>query len=563
MGISCCRATGTFVTQKLAAVALMATLTLGSLNFGLMSQASAQTLTDGSKPVLTVGLSSMNELKNDVNYVTGLIGRPEFGGFFGVAAMAYSQGVDQDEPIGVLVSMGSGAPEPIVILPTANVKQILSRLEAQFQEMEEEEDGTIAIGVNGMTIYVQQKGKVAVAAQSKDALALVPKDPKPLYADLAEKHNLGVRLQIQQIPAPIRDAFLGAMRQGFTQTMQAGGDPGAADTAAAALDQIEQLIKDSDQLTFGLGIDAEAGALVIDTSYTAVAGSVTAAMQQGQRPIPSRFSAVIRDDAAAYVHQAVSISPESIEQAQEGVDANLDMIRNALSQPGALPPGLDDEVLGYIEQVAELAMDSIKEGKSDSGFLVLAGEDKLQFVMGLFVSDGGKVEALAKDLATKIPDDPRAPRLTFDLETYNGVTLHKLELDVPEREDEARKLFGETLEAYIGTADKAVYASFGKGSEALLKEFIDSGASDAGEKRPNAQMQVTMMPFLELANSIEADDVISNVITTVGQSAGKGKIRMVMESIENGSKVSFTVGAGVIQAIGAAIPTPGAGAAPF
>ena len=563
MGISCCRATGTFVAQKFAAVAVMATLALGSLNGGLMSQASAQTLTDGTKPVLTVGMSSMNELKNDVNYVTGLVGRPEIGGFFGVAAMAYSQGVDQDEPIGVLVSMGSGSPQPIVILPTKNVKQILSRLEAQFQEMEEEDDGTIAIGVNGMTIYVQQKGDVAVAAQSKDALALVPKDPKPLYADLAEKHNMGMRLQIQQIPAPIRDAFLGAMRQGFTQAMQAGGDAGAADSAAATLDQIEQLIKDSDQLTFGFGIDAEAGAMVIDTSYTAVAGSVTAAMQQGQRPIPSRFSAVIRDDAAAYFHQAGSISPEAIEQTQAGVDANLDMIRNALGQPGALPPGMGDEVLGYLERVFELVTDSVKEGKFDAGVLVLAGEDKLQFVTGLFVSDGRKVAALAKDLATKIPDDPKAPRLTFDIETYKGVTLHKLELDVPEREDEARKLFGETLEAYIGTADKAVYASFGKGSEALLKEFIDSGASDSEEKRPLGQLQVTMLPFLELANSIESDDAIANMISTVGQSAGKGKVRVVMESIENGSEMHITIGSGVIQAIGAAIPTAEAGVAPF
>ena len=83
---------------------------------------SRATLSDGSQPVVVVTIASINKLMQDVNYVTGIVGQPQFGGIFSMMAGAYAQGMDMDQPIGILVPMVGGTPQPIVVLPTTDIK---------------------------------------------------------------------------------------------------------------------------------------------------------------------------------------------------------------------------------------------------------------------------------------------------------------------------------------------------------------------------------------------------------------------------------------------------------
>ena len=85
---------------------------------------------NATEPVLVVTLGSINKLMQDVNYLSSVVGQPKAGGMFTMLAGTFTQGIDMTMPIGILVPLVDGAPQPIAVIPTVDVKSILKRLEA-------------------------------------------------------------------------------------------------------------------------------------------------------------------------------------------------------------------------------------------------------------------------------------------------------------------------------------------------------------------------------------------------------------------------------------------------
>ncbi|MEL6108749.1 MAG: hypothetical protein AAFU85_22305, partial [Planctomycetota bacterium] len=511
------------------------------------------TLTDGTQPPVVLTVASLNKLMQDTNYITGVAGQPQFGGMFAMMVGGFAAGIDMDRPIGMVLPLVNGVPQPIVLVPTSDIKSILKRYEAQTGPVDELDDGTLVISVNQNTVYIKQRGNTAIAAQDASVIDLIPADPAGLFAGMGNAYDIAVRVKIQEVPAEIRGMLMDQMRQGFDQAMaaQPNGDQTRA-MAENSIAQLEQLIQDSDEMKFGINIDQSSKNIAMDFSFTAVGGSKMAAMYGSQQSIPSQFASVIRDDAAAYFHGASSVGQEMIDQSKDSVENAITMVQGALANEGALTDDQLAKIDLYVSRVADIFMDSISEGKSDAGGLLLANKDKLQFVFGMFVADGGKVADLAKDLAKEVPDVDGAPRFKFDIGTYEGVTMHVIEADVPASADEARQVFGEKLQIYIGTAPKAVYMCLGRDSSDLLKQFIKSGGGDTATDRPLAQFKLKLLPIMEFAQSVEANDGIAAMINALSSSQDKGDITVISDSIPNGSDMKMTIGEGLIKAIAAA-----------
>jgi hypothetical protein len=509
-----------------------------------------------TEPVLVLTFGSVNKLMQDVNYLTSVIGQPQAGGMFTMMAGTFTQGVDTTQPIAVLVPLVNGAPQPIALVPTADVRTVLKRLEAQTGPADELDDGTLVIAVGASTVFIRQTGNWAVLAPKRDLLELAPVDPTALFQGMGNNYDLALRLKMQQVPKETRGMLTAQIRQGFEQAMaqQGGSDTEAArEMAEGTMEQLEQAINDTDELKFGINIDQSAKQLVVDASFTAVPGSKLAAIYGGQQAIPSQFSSVIRKDAAAFYHAATSISPEAVEQTRTSVSTSLNALRNALANEDNLTPAQQADITEVIDEIADLAIESISEGRADVGALLLADETDFRFVFGSFVSDGNEAAKIVKDLAAKVENDPNAPRFKFDQGTYKGVSMHLIEADVPESEDEARRVFGETLRVHIGTGPKSVYAAVGNNSKELLKELIDSAGNDRSATRPVGQLRFTLMPILEYAQSIETNDTLSAMIDALSRAPDAGELTVVSDSIENGQESKIAVGEGLLQAVGAAI----------
>ena len=508
------------------------------------------------EPVLVVSLGSMNRLMQNINYISSAVGQPQAGGMFTVMAGAFTQGIDPTLPTGVIVSLINDSLEPIALIPTPDVKTVLKRLEGQAGPADELDDGTLVLLVGANNVFVRQVGNWAVIARSRELINLAPADPMSVLGEMGANYDLGVQLRVQQVPPGLRAQLTAMMRQGFEQAMeqQPQDDVDAArDATDQLLEQLEQLIQDSDEIRFGLNIDPSAKEVSFNVSMTAVPGSELATMYEGQVAIPSRFAAVIREDAAGYYHGATSISPAAIEQTKASLDNSLNMLRGTIATQGGLSDEQQADVNALIDRISELAIASVSEGKADTGALLLTSGTDLKFVFGAFVADGNEAAQIVKDLATKVEGQPKAPRFEFDRSTYNGVTMHLVEADVPEEEKEARKVFGETLRLHIGTAPKAVYVGLGNLSAPLMQQLIDSAETDQVGGRPLGQLRVKLMPILQYAQTIEANEAIAAMLDALARSPDPGLITVISDSIPNGQDSKITLGEGLLQAIGAAV----------
>ena len=144
--------------------------------------------TAATDPVLVVTLGSLDKLTQDVNYITGVVGQAHLGGMFSMVANGYFQGLDVNQPIGVLVPLVDGVPQPIAVLPTDDVKAILKRFEAQTGGPADElDDGTMVISMGANTVFIRQMGDWAALAPRKDVLDLTPADPTSLFDGMGNR----------------------------------------------------------------------------------------------------------------------------------------------------------------------------------------------------------------------------------------------------------------------------------------------------------------------------------------------------------------------------------------
>lgn len=511
---------------------------------------------EATEPVLVVTVASVSKLMEDVNYLTSAVGQPQAGGMFTMMAGTFTQGVDQTRPIGLVVPLVNNTPEPIALIPTSDVKQMLKGIEAQTGPADELDDGTLVIAVGANTVYLRQLDDWAVVARRRELIDLAPADPMALFRGMGNDYDLAVRVDFQKVPAPMRDMLVAQMRQGFEQAMSAQPGPDADDArkmAEGSLEQLEQLIQQTEQLKIAWNIDPQGKQVVFDFSFTGVEGTDLAKIYEDQEPIPSRFASVIRPDAAGFYHAASSISPAAVEQARTSIDNSLAMLKNALASQGELSEQDQQDIAALVDRIAELTIDTFAEGKFDAGALLLAQQNELQFVFGSFVADGNEVAQIAKDLAKKVENEPDAPRFEFDRSTYKNVSMHLIEADVPEDEEEAREIFGETLQVHLGTAPKAVFLAVGRDSEPLMKKLIDASEQEQPGDRPLGQMQVQLLPIFQYIQSVEANDTIAAMIDALARAPDPGQIKVVGRSIPNGQESQVAIGEGVLQAIGAAI----------
>tara|TARA_R110002049_G_scaffold27321_2_gene94103 strand:+ start:216558 stop:218204 length:1647 start_codon:yes stop_codon:yes gene_type:complete len=506
-------------------------------------------------PALVVTLGSMDKLTNDVNYVTGIVGQPQAGAIFSMMAGQFTRGIDTTQPIGIVVTLVDGAPEPIALIPTADVKQVLKSIEPQTGPADEQADGTLIIALGPYVAHIRQMGNWAAIARSSELLNQAPANPNALFAGMGNDYDIAVRLKVQQVPPEARDMLIAQLRQGFEQAMaqQAEADQDSTrEMAEGTIKQLEMVINDTDELKFGWNVDQPGKQMNIDVSFTAMPGTKLAQMYGGQHSIASNFSSVIRPDAAAYYHAASSISPVAIEQAKKSVDGSLSALRKSMENSDKLDDEQRAEISAMVDRLVKLMVDSISEGKMDMGGLLLADESDFKFAFGAFVSDGQEAAQIVKDLAAKVKDEPNAPRFMFDQSTYNGVTMHRIEADVPESEDEVRSVFGDKLNVHLGTGAKSLYLAVGNDSDSLMKELIDSSGSDSSSNRPMAQLRLTLLPILQFAQSVEPNDSVAAMIDALSRAPDAGLITAVGDSLPNGQSTRLTIGEGLLQAIGAA-----------
>ena len=233
------------VRQRIMAVTLFIAGTIAAPAHLIGQDQAPGAAANATKPIAVATLGSLDKLIADVQYIAGTVGQAQAGGMFSMAVGMYSQGIDMSRPIGVMLPLVNGMPEPIGFVPTADAKSVLKRVEQMMGiPADELDDGTMALAFGATTLYVKQVGQWAVLSRDRDLLKMAPADPAAAFEGLGNDYDLAVRLRVQEVPVDIRNMLIGQMRQGFEQAMsEQNPDADAArEMADSTMSQLEQLI---------------------------------------------------------------------------------------------------------------------------------------------------------------------------------------------------------------------------------------------------------------------------------------------------------------------------------
>jgi hypothetical protein len=531
---------------------------------------------DGGKPLVTVAFSGYQALMKDLAWIDGLAGKP------GLPKMLQAQiamvtggkglaGLDQKRPWGLIVKAGSGDFPLLAFVPVTNLKQLLGALQGVLGEPSESE-GIYEFAAGAQTVYVKEAKGWAFISRSKDGLDALPADPIKELAGLPEKYTIAVQAAIKNIPEELKQMFLPLLQMG----MQAGLEPmpGESDEQFAlrkkmserVMEQFTTMVNELDTLTFGLGVDAQAGNVHFEYTITAKPGTATAKQLADVGQTKTNFGGFLMKDAAAAMNFVSKLQEADIAQVESLVAASR---ANAEREIDRQELSSDDkkkakQLLGDLIEVLQA---TLKAGTIDGGFVVKLDASTAAAAAGMALADGQKLNATVKKLVEQIAkDEPQVAKvIKLDAQQRDGVHFHTLSLPVDalggEGKAELTKMVGQTLEVIVAIGDKAAYVAAGRDAATLLKTVMDQSKQSAGAAVPPAQMFVAGAPIARFVQAVadEGDkDEAAKAVKILEGASGKDRVTMTMTAIPNGANVRLEVQAGVISLLQLA-PIPKAG----
>ena len=546
---------------------------------GAPLSASAQDTDAEMQTMVVVSVNKTSELMADFGYLTELAGQAGIKQMVeGMIMFATGGRIDADKPFGLAVRTDGAQFVPLLFVPARDVKGLLETLGPQFDlEVEALDDGVLeVVSPAGPPIYIKEKDGYAYASNELDALENLPADPVELLGDLPEQYDTAVRLNVQAIPEMYRELAVETIRSAAVEGIEPLDDESDEDFEArqkmmlTQIEQIEQLVNETDQITLGWLLDREAETAHFDMTISGVAGSELASKFELLEEATSNFAGFLRSDAAVTINlTTVAGTEKDIANAETMIQAMKKQVMLGIEEDADLPDDAAREILkSAVGDLMDVLVDTMKEGRMDGGMSVLLAPDALTIAAGAQVADGNRVEKALRKIAELAEDEPKFTGVNWDAEEHGGVTFHTLSAPLPEDDDETRALFGDQVDIAVGIADKAVYFAFGKNSVATLKTAIDASKAASSVKQPPMQMNFSIGQFLAFAAAQEPDDAdLQAAAEAFAEVAGKDHIVVTATGIANGERIRISFESGLLQAaakaVGAAIKKAQGGAQDF
>lgn len=517
--------------------------------------------------VAVVSVSSYDNLLASIATIGETAGKPGLdrviGAFIDLGTGGKGlAGVDKTKPWGMQVVMTENGPGGVAFIPVTDVKQLLAAVAAQAGEAEDVGDGIFALSDAPQPTFIKQQGNWAFIAQSKEQLANVPADPAQLLDGLNDDYAVAVRAYVQNIPEPMRQMAVEQMRGGFDAAMQQREGESKEDyelrksAAEQSLKQLERVVNETDTITFGWAVDNTSKQTYVDVAMTAVPGTMLA-KRLANKATASNFAGFLMDGAAFALH--VNAASEATEADKAQVESQMKALRDRvmveMDKDTSIPADSKATLKEAIGEIFDVLTETLKSGKADGGAVVL-GNPLLTAAAGGHVADGKAIEAALKKIGKVAAEDPEAPKINWDAETYKGYNFHHL--TVPAPDDDARRLMGDNIQVAAAASNDGVYVAAGADAVGTVKKLIDASAAAAGKESPPMQMIVSLGEVMKIASQAQPNDQnVQMMAAMLAQMKGSDSVRIVGDTIENGVNYRLSVDEGVIKLIGQAAAMAG------
>lgn len=513
-----------------------------------------------NKPVALISISPLDKTMKDTSYLLKACGIPEMGGFASMMVDTYTSGLDRTRPIGATVTLENQMPSALIFLPLQDRELFFGALQNLAIEPDDLGDGLYEIYAQGQTIYAKEAGKWLFVAQTEDAFGNLPADPGTMLGTLPQKYDIAIRINLQALPENLKSMMTEQMRIGFENGLaeQPGQSPEEAAMARemgeASIEQMEQLMNDTEQIIIGWAIDSENQKVFLDGGAQFMAGSRLAKQAEDSKNQKSDYTGFILPGASAKFRFSSTIADSDKTLAKSNLRNSMKQAENQMAQAD-MPDEAREILEGILEGVISVTEATIDEGTFDGAGSVSVAGNKLRLLIGGRVADGGQLAQVFKDAAAKVPGAP----VEFDYETYKGVTLHRAQIPVPSSEPAAAQVFGDAARITIGTSDKGFLVALDPDGDKAVKATIDRMQSTQGVTVSPFDAAIKMTQILEFAQSIAPNPMLDNVIQTMSTYSDKDKVEVNGSIIPRGAVYRLSIEEGVLRSIGSATRGGGGG----
>jgi len=539
----------------------------------------APALAVAQKPVAVISISGVDNILGDVQYLTQAAGAADAGQFALILAGPYTAGVDKTKPIGAIVTMAdpaNGGDSPVDVLafvPVKNLDTVLAVLAEELGEAEDVGDGVKLLDGGEEPMYIKETNGWAYAGMTKQAVMNPPPgDPTELLGGIEKEYDIAVRLNVQNIPEPLRQMAIEEMQRGFEAELENQINSEETEREVAeklgrnTLNSMESLINDSNTVTIGWLVDPSRQDVHLDFAMTAVPGTRLADQFATLKDTTSNFAGFELPGAAFTLNFSGVVSEEDKAQ----TTALLSTVRDQAMKEIENDDSVDDTeaAKAVLNDLFDVLIATFESGKIDGGAAVMLEPGSLAVVAGGYVADGAKAKDVVARLVELAKKDSENPIGEVQTVNHNGTELLTMSVPLPDDADaDARKLLGDQVDLAIGTDNQAVYVGMGKGAVDQLKNAIDASKATAGQNVPPFKFMMALGPILKFAASMEDNPIVAQAAEVSKDFAGRDRISITAQPIENGAVYRLKVDDGVLQLIGKAAAQAGAGdgagAAPF
>lgn len=518
---------------------------------------------DAAKPVAVVTLSGYDSLMADVNFLGSLANQPgasqQLEGLIALFTQGQGlKGLDRTRPVGFVLNTDGMSFQPLIFLPTDNVKNLLGALSGALGEAKDAGDSMFEVQAGPQKVYVKQSGNWAFIGQTTESLADLPADPLKSVGTLTSKYDLAARIHVQNIPELYRSLALDQIKEGAKAGLERRQDDSDADfelresMLKRQLAQFEQLFNEANEITLGVNVDSQGKSIRIEGGVTAVAGSKMAKQLAASVATKSSLGGFFDAQAAFSLAAAATIQKEDIPQVVQQLNLAKGQAMKEIENSHDLPN--DDAkklVRGLLDQLFGAVQATVESGKMDVAGTVKVDEKSLTAVAAAYVAKPADLEAVVKKLVAegKKHEPANFPDVKFDAETHAGVRIHTASVPVPPGEDVA-KVFGDKLDVALGFGKDVACLAIGNNAVSALKAALDS----SGSAKAVAPVQATLSlgSILKFAAAQSGDPGVAAMAAAAQQAGGADKVTLAAKVDASGATYTLEIQEGVLKAIAGA-----------
>jgi len=520
------------------------------------------------KTVAMVTLGGYDALVEDINFVGSLVGQPQMSmGMEQMLAMFTQDrglaGLDKSRPIGLLVQSDGMTFLGALCIPVTSLPELLDVLQAFELSSDDQGDGVFQLEYQNQPFFAKEKNGWAFISPMKEMIENLPDDPGQDFSTLTSQYDLGVQINVQNVPEPIRQMAVEKVKD---LTAGQHRHPGESDEAfeqrkeitKSQMDQFQRAIDEIAELTVGIALDEQQQRAYLEYSFVAVEGTQLAVQFQENSDPKTNFSGFFQPDAAAMMSFSSKIGESEKAQVEQMFEMMRKQVRTAIDEESEIP---NEEARDVLKSACDDFLDSfrstIQAGVMDGGMVLTLAPDALTLVVGGFVGDTEKVESGLKKIADLAKEEPDFPGVQWDASKHADIDFHTLSVPIPESETEPRQMFGDDVEMAVGIGEQSVFFALGRDCLDAVKRVIDVSAANPEKPVPPMEFTIALGQVMEVVASFADDEdrqqleMIASMLAE--ETTGRDHVRMVVQPIPNGQRVRIEVEEGVLRAIGMAV----------